>query len=158
MKKLILAAVVILSFGLTSASAQEIKLGVHGGVPVGDAGDYSDFLLGASVSYLWSPTGVFQVGPKIGYEQFFVKDEFGDTDVSFLPIAAEGRVSLGDVIFAGLDLGYGVGLNDGNDGGFYYSPKIGFGFMSVKVIGSYSSFSRDGGSASSVNAGVEFSF
>lgn len=155
MKKLILAAVVMFSMGLTSVSAQELKIGAHAGVPVGDVSDVSDFTLGASFSYLWSPAGMFKVGPKIGYEHFFVKSEYGD-DFSFLPIAAEGRVALGDAVFVGLDLGYGIGVSSNNDGGFYYSPKLGFGFMGLKIVGAYSGISMDGGTVSAVTAGLEF--
>jgi len=79
-------------------------------------------------------------------------------DFSFLPIAAAGRVSLGDVLFAGVDLGYAIGLNDGNDGGFYFAPKLGFGLFMFDVVGSYTGVSRDGSTVSSVNVGVEFSF
>ncbi|MGB7785668.1 MAG: hypothetical protein WBL27_06160 [Salinimicrobium sp.] len=155
MKKLIFAVAVMLTVGLTSASAQELKLGAHAGIPVGDVSDASDFTLGASLSYLWSPAGIFKVGPKVGYEHFFVKSDYGD-DFSFLPIAAEGRVALGDAVFVGLDLGYGIGVSNGNDGGFYYSPKLGFGFMGLKVVGSYSGISMNGGTVSAVTAGLEF--
>lgn len=152
MKKLILAVVVILGFGLNSVSAQELKVGAHAGVPVGDVSDYSDFAFGADLSYLWNAVGVLQLGPKVGYHQYT-----GDWDAGFLPVAAEGRVGLGDAVFVGLDLGYGISLKDGVDGGFYYGPKLGFGFMGIKVIGSYTGISFDGGDASSVNAGIELS-
>ena len=164
MKKLILAAVVILSFGLTSASAQEVKLGVHGGVPVGDLDGVSNFALGADVAYLYNTAGIFQLGGTTGYHHYFGESgtegdlEWEVDDFSFLPIAAAGRVSLGDVIFAGVDLGYAIGLNDGNDGGFYYAPKLGFGLFMFDVVGSYTGVSLDGGNASSVNVGVEFTF
>lgn len=152
MKKVILAVVVMMSVGLTSASAQEFKLGAHAGVPVGDVSDVSDFAFGADVSYLWNAVGVLQLGPKVGYHQYT-----GDWDAGFIPVAAEGRVGLGDAVFVGADLGYGIGLKDGMDGGFYYAPKLGFGFMGIKVIGSYTGISSDGVDVSSVNAGIELS-
>ncbi len=152
MKKVILAAVVIMSFGLTTANAQELKVGAHAGVPVGDAADVSDLAFGADLAYLWNAAGILQVGPKVGYHQYT-----GDFDAGFIPVAAEGRVGLGEAVFVGLDLGYGISLKDGVDGGLYYAPKLGFGFMGVKVIGSYTGISLDGGDASSVNAGIEFS-
>lgn len=162
MKKLVFVS--LLFFTVSVVQAQEIKVGVHGGIPVGDISDASDFDLGLDFAYLFSPTEMFQVGPMLGYSHYFIKDmEFGGEtfevdDVSFLPIAASGRVSLGDAVFAGADLGYAVGLNDGNDGGFYYRPKLGFDLLGVWVVGSYEGISVDGGSVGSVNVGLEFGF
>ena len=157
MKKLILAAVIICSFGVNSLSAQEFNIGAHVGVPVGDIKDGSNFALGADLSYLWSAADILKIGPKVGYHTFFAEAD-GVDNLSFLPIAAEGRVSLGGMVFVGADLGYGLGISDGNDGGFYYAPKLGFGFLGLDVIGSYTAVSMDGGTASSVNVGLEFGF
>lgn len=157
MRKLILTAIIFCSIGISSAFAQEFNVGAHVGVPVGDIKDESNFALGADLSYLWSPTGIFKVGPKVGYHTFFAEAD-GVDNLSFLPVAAEGRVSLGGMVFVGADLGYGIGLTDGVDGGFYYAPKLGFGLFGVDIIGSYTSFSLEGGTASSVNVGVEFGF
>lgn len=161
MKKLVLVS--MLFFAVSALQAQETKIGVHGGIPVGDISDFSDFTLGVDFAYMFSPAAMFQVGPMVGYSHYFMKDidmgsmgTFEVDDISFLPIAASGRVSLGDAVFAGADLGYAVGLNDGNDGGFYYRPKLGFDLLGVWVVGSYEGISRDGGSVSSVNVGVEF--
>lgn len=163
MKKLVLLS--MLFFAVSAVQAQDIKVGVHGGIPVGDISDASDFTLGLDVAYLFTPVEMFQVGPMLGYSHYFMNDvdmgSFGTVEVddaSFLPIAASGRFSLGDAVFAGADLGYAVGLNDGNDGGFYYRPKLGFDLLGVWVVGSYEGISMDGGSVSSVNVGVEFGF
>lgn len=161
MKRFLLASA--LFFAALTVQAQEFKAGVHAGIPVGDISDVSDFDLGVDVAYLFSPVEMFQVGPLVGYSHYFLKDmEFGGDsfevdDVSFIPLAASGRVSLGDAVFAGADLGYAVGLNDGNNGGFYYRPKLGFDLLGIWVVGSYEGISMDGGSISSVNVGVEFS-
>lgn len=164
MKKLVLAGLVMF-FTTSFMQAQEVKIGAHVGIPVGDISDFSDFDLGIDFAYMFSPVEMLQVGPMIGYSHYFMKDidmgSFGTfevDDASFLPIAASGRVSLGDAVFAGADLGYAVGLNDGNDGGFYYRPKLGFDLLGVWVIGSYEGISMDGGDVSSVNVGVEFGF
>ena len=107
--------------------------------------------------------GVFEFGGMVGYSHYFGESgeevggiEFEYDDAQFLPVAATGRASLADVILVGLDLGYGIGINDGNDGGFFYRPKFGFDFMGVDVWGSYEGFSMDGGTVSSVNVGIEF--
>ena len=166
MKKMILICALFLSFGVvTTSSAQttDIKAAVHAGVPVGDAADVSDFAIGADVTYLFGLAGIIEAGPMIGYSHFFESsenEEFGNVDAGdfqFIPVAASGRVDLPG-FFAGLDLGYAIGLGSATDGGFYYRPKIGFGFFGLNVIGSYSSVSMDGGNVSAVTAGVEFGF
>ncbi|GAB2772425.1 hypothetical protein [Salinimicrobium soli] len=162
MKKLLIALVFVLSVGLTTASAQSFRIGVHGGVPVGDVSDTHNFDIGGHVSYMFNPMGVFQFGGMVGYSHYFGDSvdeggiQFDYPDAQFLPIAATGRASLGDAVFVGLDLGYGIGVNDGNDGGFLWRPKLGFDFMGVGVVGSFENYSMDGGTVSSVNVGVEF--
>lgn len=161
MKKLLLLFSVI-CFGSGSLHAQgDFKLGINGGLPVGDIEDYSSFQLGADAAYLFGISNVAQVGPMIGYSRFFAEDVdmgFGNIDmedISFLPIAASGRFGLG-IVFLGADLGYAVSLDDGGEGGFFYRPKIGVGVGGFSVIGSYQGISNDGESISSINIGVEF--
>jgi hypothetical protein len=154
MKNLLLGFLFILGIGISSQAqtTSDFQLGIHGGIPVGDAGDVSDFNAGFDAAYLFGVVDMVEVGPLVGYSHYFIEDF---DDISFLPIAASGRVAMG-AAFAGLDLGYAVGLSDGNDGGFYYRPKIGFGFYGLNLVGSYSGISVDGTNISSVNLGLEF--
>lgn len=162
MKKLLFACVVLISVGLTTSNAQNFVFGVHGGVPVGDVSDSHNFDIGVDVAYMFNTMGVFQFGGLVGYSHYFGDSmeamgiEIDIDDAQFLPVAATGRASLGDAVFVGLDLGYGIGLNDGNDGGFFYRPKLGFDLFGIGIVGSYEGFSMDGGTVSSVNVGVEF--
>lgn len=151
MKKF-LCSLIFLAVGFTSTYAQgDIRLGVNAGIPVGDISDVSDFNAGADIAYLMG-FETFQIGPMVGYNQFFV-DEVDD--ISFLPLAATARFGLAGLEL-GADVGYALGLSDGNDGGFYYRPKIGFSLFGLGLIGSYTGISMDGGTASSVNLGIEF--
>lgn len=152
MKK-VLCLIIFLVVGLTSTYAQgDIRLGVNAGIPVGDISDASDLNVGADIAYLMG-FETFQLGPMVGYNHFF-RDDLDD--LSFLPIAATARFGLAGLEL-GADVGYALGISpDGNDGGFYYKPKIGFSLFGIGLIGSYTSISRDGGSASSINLGVEF--
>ncbi|MDT0648986.1 hypothetical protein [Autumnicola edwardsiae] len=71
-------------------------------------------------------------------------------------MGAAGRV---DLIFlvAGLDLGYAIGVNDGNDGGFFYRPKIGFSLAMLNIVASYTNISiEDNFNVSTFNIGLEF--
>ena len=153
MKKLLLFMAVALWGINPSFSQSDLTLGVNVGIPTGDVSDFTDFHLGADLSYLMGPTDGFQIGPMVGYSRFFVEEV---DDIQFLPIAASGRILLSEAFFLGADLGYALGVSDGNDGGFYYRPKLGFSLFGLGLIASYSGISMDGGSFSSINLGMEF--
>lgn len=162
MKKFILL-IVLAVMGLgTSYSQGNFRLGVNAGLPMGDSADFTSFQLGTDVAYMINLAGVAAVGPMVGYSHFFGDsgEEVGGVslevdDAQFVPIAASGRFNLLSLAL-GLDLGYALGLNDGNDGGFYYRPQVGFSIGPVGLIASYQGISMDGGSVASVNLGVEF--
>lgn len=169
MKKVLLIAAFAV-FGFTSVNAQEggFKFGLTLALPVGDAGDMTSFGAGLDVVYLANVADSFQVGAATGYQHFFGKTETIDTgfgtiefdfdDVQFIPIAAAARFFASEDLFFGADLGYALGLDDGNDGGFYYRPKVGYNFGNISILASYIGVSMDGGSWSSVGVGAEFSF
>lgn len=155
MKKFLIMGTLILCATISGFS-QGFKVGVNGGIPVGDASDYSNIQVGADVAYLFGVADTFSVGPMLGYSNYFPEESDLYDNIQFLPVAASGRLGLGDAFFVGADLGYAIGLNDGNDGGFYYRPQVGYDFGIVGLVASYSGVSRDGGSISSVNLGIEF--
>ena len=147
-----------------NVNAQEIKLGVSGSLPVGDADD--TYIFGAQVdfSYLFEVNEAFKVGPMASL--FYYKGDsydygLGSVDIDdavFLPIGGSARFVV-ESFFFGADLGYGIGLSpDGNDGGFFYRPKTGYSFGMLGVVLSYSGVAVDGGTFSSINGGVEFTF
>lgn len=167
MKKLILLAAVVL-FGF-SATAQNFGGGVSIGLPVGDAGDISTFNVSLDLSYLWDVSEDFEAGVLVGFSQNFgdsVDIAIGDMtesidydDVQFLPVAGRGMYSLSEDFSLGMDLGYAVGINDGNDGGFLWSPRAAYGLgASTELVLSYNNVSLDGGTWSNLNLGVGFKF
>ena len=164
MKKLLFFMLFLAAGTATVYPQGDLRLGINVGLPVGDADDFTSFQLGADFSYLFNVAEGFDVGPMIGYSHFFGEEvDLGGgmgsmdfDDIQFLPIAASGRFNLAETFFLGADLGYAVGINDGNDGGFYYRPKVGFDLVGVGLIASYSGVSVDGGSFSSINLGIEF--
>ncbi len=165
MKK-VLIIIALAFFGFTSVQAQEggAKLGLHFGLPIGDAGDISSFNVGFDAAYMLNVADSFQIGPLVGYSHYFGKeyDILGTTvkgdDIQFVPIAGSARFFASEDFFFGADLGYAIGIDDGNDGGFYYRPKLGYGLGPVSLIASYSGVSSDGNSFSSLNLGVEIGF
>ncbi len=163
MKKLLFTLSLVL-IGYTSALAQSgFTLGANIGMPVGDIEDYSDFKIGADIAYRVNVVPMVDVGGLVGYSRFFIDDvdsPFGSletNDIEFIPIAASGRVNFA-LLFVGADLGYAIGLDDENDGGFFYRPLVGVKLGPVGVIGSYSGINVDGNPIGSINLGVEFGF
>ena len=147
--------------GVSAIQAQSgLRIGANIGLPVGDIEEISDFQAGADLAYMVGVADMLYVGPKIGYARFFMdEDNFGGFEVddpAFQPIAGSGRISLARGLFFGTDLGYAVGLNDGNDGGFYYKPQVGYNFGKIGLVGSYTGISVDGGSFGAINLGLEF--
>lgn len=153
-KLLIIGALIMASFSAYPQGG--FKAGLNLGIPVGDISDNYNLQFGADVAYLFSVANTFSVGPMLGYSNFFPDDSDLYDNVQFLPIAASGRLNLGSAFFLGADLGYGIGINDGNDGGFYYRPQLGYDFGLIGLVASYSGVSTDGDTASSINLGVEF--
>ncbi|RKS42711.1 hypothetical protein BC962_3169 [Gillisia mitskevichiae] len=153
MKKLVISFFVLF-MGITSAFSQgDFRFGVNGGIPVGDVEDFSNFHLGTDVAYMFNVAEVLDVGPLLGYSHYFVEDDFDD--IQFIPVAASGRFGLSS-FYLGADLGYAIGVDDGNDGGFYYRPMLGYRIGKLGIAASYEGISMDGGSINSINLGIEF--
>ena len=123
MKKLFLLAAIAV-FGLSSVNAQSgFNVGLNIGLPIGDAGDVSSASVGFDANYLFEVSEQLNVGPALGFTNSFGKSidaiitSIDLDDVQFLPVAAAGRFLPNENMYVGADLGYAVGIDDGNDGG-----------------------------------------
>ncbi|WP_430409596.1 outer membrane beta-barrel protein [Kordia sp.] len=166
MKKIILGVVAIFAFAFTS-NAQEFKVGLNGALPIGDAGDFYTFSVGLDAAYLWNVSEKFDAGIATGFTNAFGDEQSvtiaGITataeveDAQFIPIAGAARFNVSNDFYIGADVGYAIGINDGNDGGFYYRPRIGYNVSDkVNLNLSYTGVSLDGGSFDTIGLGVEF--
>jgi len=129
---MLLAAVAV--FGLSNVNAQSFNAGISAALPIGDAGDGYTFGVNLDLNYLWEVSDDFNVGVASGYQHYFGESveilgvSFDNDDAGFLPIAGAARFMVSDDFTLGADLGYAVGISpDGNDGGFYYAPKVQYG-------------------------------
>ena len=159
MKKLLLSTIIAV-FAMSNVNAQDFNLGVNVGLPMGDIQDAYTLNIGIEANYLWEVSEVFNAGVSAGYSHY-LGDSIGAFDIEdagFLPIAAAARFSVSEDFTIGADLGYAVGISpDGNDGGFYYAPKVQYGVSeSLDIVLAYKGVSVDGGTFSSLNLGVEF--
>ncbi|QNM86245.1 hypothetical protein H9W90_03750 [Polaribacter pectinis] len=165
MKKLLFVAFLAI-VGLSKTNAQEGVLngGFNVGIPTGDVSDLTSFTLGAELNYMFPVAQGFTLGPSVQYSHFFGKDvdlvgggTLEVSDASFLPISGAARFNVSDSFVLGANIGYAVGLNDGNDGGFYYRPIVGYKIGDTTQLNlSYSGISNDGLTFSNVSLGVMF--
>jgi len=165
MKKVLFIAFLMVS-GLALQAQEGFRAGINLAIPTGDASDVSGFSIGLDVNYLWSVSDSFDAGLAAGFTNAFGKEievpgfgSFEVDDVQFLPIAAAGRFHATDKFRVGVDLGYAIGISDGNDGGFYYRPMVGYGLNEKMELNlSYTGISLDGGTWSTTGLGLMYSF
>lgn len=166
MKKLLIIGILLL--GISSLQAQnQFRLGLGAGLPLGEAAKAADFSVFLDAAYLFGITKNLDLGVATGYSHLFVGDATLDIaptpivvegqDVQFIPVAAAGRFKITANFVIGADLGYGIGISDGNDGGFYYSPRAQYGISeTVDIVVAFRGISDNGGSWDILTAGVEF--
>ena len=165
MKKFLFAALLVLGMG--SMYGQGVfKVGAVVAFPTGDAADFSGFGLGADVYYMFGKEDSWvNFGPTVGFRNYFGKEIeiLGETfpvdDVQFLPLAGAFRGKILGLVNWGADIGYAVGINDGNDGGFYLRPIAGIDIAdAIELNASYEMISLDGGNWNAFTFGVLFEF
>lgn len=160
MKKIILTiAFVVAAF---TANAQ-FSLGANFGLPTGDASDLTTFALGVDANYMFESESDVSFGLASGFLTYFgdevtILNTTVDLDnANFIPLAGAIRYGLSDKFSLGADVGYAIGANDGNDGGFYYRPMLVYavgGNTSINL--SYSGVSSDGATLSNIGLGIMF--
>ncbi|MEM9000101.1 MAG: hypothetical protein AAGB24_07535 [Bacteroidota bacterium] len=148
--KSIIATVIFLCTGI-SLQAQvdrtNFRAGVNAGAVVGDFSDGYSFSIGLDLVYHWGISKAFDVGLATGFTNAFgesgtfsgnvvgfdtelegdlvnIETEF--EDAQFLPVAASVRYYPTYHFKFGGDVGYAIGINDGNEGGIYYRPVVGY--------------------------------
>ena len=146
MKKFIfIFAALFLGIGISNAQGPA-RVAVDLGLPVGDISDFSSFALAVHFAYLFEVSEDVEVGPEVGYSTFFMKD-IGTISIdneSFIPIKVKVKWNFNEQVAAEGGVGYGVGLNDGNDGGLAwgagidYNPNagawgLGVGYSSIRI-------------------------
>lgn len=165
MKKLLLSAIAVCAFGITSAQEGGFKAGVNVGMPMGDIKDGYSLAIGVDVAYMWSISDEFQVGATVGYSTYMAKEydfmgvKIKPDNAAFLPIAATGQYAFTENIFVGADLGYALGMApSGMDGGMLYQPKVGYQTETFEVYAGYKGISVTGGTFSSIGVGFNYKF
>ena len=171
MKKLSILLVAL--FYIMALKAQDytdrdnFKIGVHGALPVGDASEISSIGLGLDVSYNYGISKVFDLGIATGFTNAFVNTDdsvenlTSFENVQFVPVAGVLRIfpHVRSRLNFGADVGYALGIDEGNEGGFYYRPTLAFNVnRGTEVTATYSAVSLSGGTWSTATLGLLFGF
>jgi len=158
--------VLFLAFCSSMTHAQEgFKVGIQGGLPFGDFNDDVGLFVGADMGYMWALGEVVDLGATVGFIHGFA-ETFGDNapsvdlpDVQFVPLAGSLRIWPSNSFSFGINAGTALGINEGNDGGLYYRPIIGFLLGPRTELNlSYTGIQLDEGTWSSANLGVVYTF
>ncbi|WP_396637299.1 hypothetical protein [Maribacter sp. R77961] len=122
-----------------SAEAQidrtNFRAGVNAGLVVGDFSEAYSLTLGIDIYQHWGVSRELDLGIATGFSNAFGEKESSSVggvtvqtefdNAQFIPIAGSLRIYPTSGFKIGADVGYAIGLNEGNDGGFYYRPSMG---------------------------------
>lgn len=143
MKKLVFLLMLAALLAVPKSAFSQFKFGPQAGVPTGDASDYYSFVLGLDAYYMFgnNPDAFLKFGAASGFTNFFGDDIDGSNesidDAQFIPVAGVARITILDTITFGPDIGYGIGINSGNDGGFYWRLVAGLDLGNVLELHAY---------------------
>lgn len=167
MKKIIFALLFAL-IGTSLYSQEGIKLGFQAGLPYNDFNDISSAMVAADFGYIRALGEVVDLGVMTGFihgfPKTFVFEEVGveleaNKAIDFVPLALSTRIWPSQSFSFGIDAGYAFGISDGNDGGLYFRPVLGYLFGTYTEINvSHTTIQLDGATWSTINLGVLHTF
>ena len=164
MKNLLLVCAITL-FAISAHAQEGFKLEIQGGLPYNDFNDEVSVTLGFHTGYMRAINEWLDLGGAVGYIHGIPETYHTDvvlTDlpsVQFLPLAGSFRIWPSRDFSFGLDAGQALGLNEGNDGGLYYRPTIGFLFgTSTEINLSYTNIGLDSRDWTTITLGIEYTF
>lgn len=131
MKKTILLIALLFSFAFYAQVEGELNAGVNAGIPIDQSKEVSSFAFSVEANYLFDGLfDNFKIGPSLSFIYYTLKELEGggkSEPMSFLPIAVSTRFQNNDdAFYAGVDVGYGLGLSPkAINGGLYFKPMVG---------------------------------
>lgn len=141
MKKSVI--ILLFAFSAISLNAQRnvditnFRVGVNGGLVLGEFSEAYSFGLGVDLSHHWGVSKMIDIGLTTGFHNAFGSKESTETNggftetefanIQYIPVGASFRIYPGKNVgfkFGG-DVGYALGINAGNEGALYYRPSLG---------------------------------
>ena len=164
MKKVLITFVFAL-LGLGLFAQKGMKLGIHGGLPLNEFQEELSLVAGVDLGYRWGLSEIIDLGLMVGFVNGFPEKYdrglFAEylPNIQFMPLAASVRFWTSNSFSIGGDVGQAIGINEGNDGGLYYRPTIGYLMgAQTEVNFSYTGIELDGTTWSTLTLGVLYTF
>lgn len=156
--------ILFVMIGIGLYGQRGMKIGIHGGLPLNEFKDEASIMLGLDMGYRFALGEVVDFGVMTGYIHGFPEKYHLDygvdlPSIQFVPLAGSVRVWPSNSFSLGIDAGQALGINEGNKGGFYYRPTIGYLMGSqAEVNASYSSISLEESSWTTISLGILYTF
>jgi hypothetical protein len=165
MKKILLALAFIAGTACTtfaqthSGGGGKFSIGLEGGLPVGDAHNYSDYIIGGSLKYEYPVADNLFITGSAGYSSLHVKSfDISSNDPEFsyqfhfdggsagvIPVKVGAKYYFDGHFFGEAQVGAAFGTNSGSSTLFVYSPGIGYTFAGGFEAGvRYEAWSNNG--------------
>jgi len=164
MKKVLATFIMaLLSIGLFAQ--QGMKLGIHGGLPLDEFQEELSLVAGVDLGYRWGLSEIVDLGVMVGFVNGFPekynRELFSEDlpNIQFMPLAASVRFWTSNSFSIGGDIGQAIGINEGNDGGLYYRPTIGYLIgAQTEVNVSYTGIKMDDKTWTTLTLGILYTF
>lgn len=169
MKKIIFSLMVLSGFAISSFAQSsndggKFSIGVEAGVPVGDASNAYNFVIGGSLKFEAPIADALAATLTAGYSSFqgktvTVLGVSGKVPAAgFVPVKAGLKVGFSDAFYGEAQLGAAFSTQSGGGTAFAYSPGIGYKFSDAVDLGvRYEGWSHNG-TVSQIAARLAFSF
>jgi len=153
--------IVFLSVLNLSMAQNQFKAGASVALPIGDASRFSSIALAFDFSYQFRLSEDLYLGPFVSYSVSFgdsIDSNRNYENVQFLPLGGALRYEVLPRAFIGLDMGYGIGIEEDISGGLYFSPRMQYRILDrMDIVAAYRGISRSGLTWDIIGLGVEFS-
>ena len=164
MKKVLATFIMALS-SIGVFAQQGMKLGIHGGLPLDEFQEELSLVAGVDLGYRWGLSEIVDLGVMVGFVNGFPekynRELFSEDlpNIQFMPLAASVRFWTSNSFSIGGDVGQAIGINEGNDGGLYYRPTIGYLMgAQTEVNVSYTGIKLDDKTWTTLTLGILYTF
>ncbi len=132
--------IIIFGFFTFSTQAQNVdrsnfRGGLNAGMVIGDFSEAYSLVLGVDLYQHWGVSKTLDLGVTTGFLNAFgekkeltsggITLETQFDNIQIIPVAGSVRIYPTAGFKIGGDVGYAIGINEGNEGGLYYRPSLG---------------------------------
>ena len=160
--KTLIITLMFSALSLSAYSQEGLKIGISGGLPIGqDAEPYTVNLQG-NLDYLFHITREIHIGVTTAYSHYVGGEVDGvdQEDFTYVPLGGTAQFHISDKVKLGADLGYALILKPEDlEGGFFYVPKVQYSLSeNTDLVLAYRGIAHNTISLGSISLGFEFGF